>query len=1039
VEVTGTATSNRIYIYLNGAGEWLIDQIVVTPAAGGADIMENGSFDPDDTGWSKTGNHSGSYRTALDYHHGSGCERIVATAAGGGSTNSLNRYSTGMTTGQSYTISFWVKYLSGATTMTLRLSGSGISTTVTADGWQAVTLPSAPAVGTEVYFNSGSPGEDNSRLTDYVPPFVNGDDMKHSPKRPTSADPVTITARVTGTDSLTAVTLDYQVYTGAYQSPSLTQSVAMYDDGLHGDGLAGDGRYGVTIPARSSRSLVRYRVTVTDTNSQSWTYPDAWEPNPNRAYFVYDGEYDTNLPVYFLIAPQATWDYLYSNIWTHDYQEATLVVDGIVYDHVGLHLKGMGWRVHPKKSYKIAFNKTEYLRDMSRIDLAMHVPVVQKLSHDLFAKVGQVNLGTEMVRMYRNGTFYGVYMAEEAPNSSWLPRHGMDGAGEVFKASCLPYPNWPSTPPERYVADLDYYADASVYPQMYEKKSDEFGSYDTLIDLCDKVANTPESQIAAVLEDEVELEKWLYNWAVHVAGFNNDLIGQNFFVIKPAEPDAKWMLQCFDFTGMFAWLGTSQGDPGGYTQNPYTYANKWQVRCYQNPVLKQRFLRILADVLDRYMTISQVHALVDEYYNFTLQDRTDEMNIRTEWNGGVGPFVMTEARRDAIKTFYTNRWNWLKNIWLPSQGYTPPANAHPTIALGNAYWSDNGLRVDWQYADAEGDDCTVDLYWTDRKWSGMVPIPGARDIPAAAGQFTADAKLPDNEFLDRGIYIHAVIRDDQSELPGHDTSDRVAIVETCQQIWQNNLGMDFDFNQDCYIDADDLAVMSEYWLSSGEIMWDVSADFSASQNPSGVWSYGWGADLTDFTLYDKTYYNTGIYSPFWYYHTDGLTKGPFVWENMLFWSYGIAPGKVAQHPRSDLWAKIRWTSPMEGMISVIGTIGQGGGKAGDLWIVKNGTDVLFSRDETAVNETVNLTMESAVPVSIGTTIDFVHGAGDAFSSNMEHKSFDIQIGAGQWLCDGTGSFAMDANQDCFINLADLAALVSDWLLCNDPQDNDCSF
>jgi hypothetical protein len=413
------------------------------------------------------------------------------------------------------------------------------------------------------------------------------------------------------------------------------------------------------------------------------------------------------------------------------------------------------------------------------------------------------------------------------------------------------------------------------------------------------------------------------------------------------------------------------------------------------------------------------------------------MTIRTEWNVWPGPFVMNEVRRDAIKTFYTNRWSWLKNTWLPSQGYTPPANAHPTISLGNAYWSENGIQVDWQFADAEGDNCSVELYWTDMKWALMVPIPGAMNIPAANGKFNADIKIPADEFMDRGIYIHAVIRDDQSDLEGHDTSDLVMVVETCPQIWQYDLGLSHDFNQDCYVDTTDLAVLSDNWLSSGEILWDSSADFSTTQNPSGAWSYGWGAGLNDFTAYDKTYYHSGQRSTYWYYHTNGYTSGPFLWKNEIFWVYGIPPGKISQFPSNSLLSKLRWTSPLDGFVSVTGTIGKGSSAAGDLWIVKDGTEELYYREETNIDESVDLSLNNAVSVNIGTTIDFVHGAGDSFS--LEYKSFDIKIGAGKWVCDGTGSFAMDDNQDCLINLEDFAAFTNQWMNCNDPANSSCSF
>ena len=48
---------------------------------------------------------------------------------------------------------------------------------------------------------------------------------------------------------------------------SAPQTVAMFDDGLHGDGAASDGVYGATIPAQSAGTTVSYTITATDSAS----------------------------------------------------------------------------------------------------------------------------------------------------------------------------------------------------------------------------------------------------------------------------------------------------------------------------------------------------------------------------------------------------------------------------------------------------------------------------------------------------------------------------------------------------------------------------------------------------------------------------------------------------------------------------------------------------------------------------------------------------------------------------------------------------
>ena len=87
---TGVATSSRLYLYLNDAGEILVDDISIK--YNGTEFIQNGDFTSNDDGWSKTGNHSSSIHISSDGYSALGCEKIIATAPGGSSANSLNRY-----------------------------------------------------------------------------------------------------------------------------------------------------------------------------------------------------------------------------------------------------------------------------------------------------------------------------------------------------------------------------------------------------------------------------------------------------------------------------------------------------------------------------------------------------------------------------------------------------------------------------------------------------------------------------------------------------------------------------------------------------------------------------------------------------------------------------------------------------------------------------------------------------------------------------------------------------------------------------------
>ncbi|MHC4565178.1 MAG: lamin tail domain-containing protein, partial [Planctomycetota bacterium] len=223
---------------------------------------------------------------------------------------------------------------------------------------------------------------------DNAPPHIR--QVKHSPRQPMSGETVEISAKVTDSDGVASVTLQYQIVEpGSYTSIADSQyrtnwtDVAMRDDGLGTDTEAGDDVYTAELPSslQRHRRLIRYRILIVDTRQLSLVVPYRDDPQPNFAYFVYDGvpawrgavrpgstaviEYGTDvmrsLPVYHLISRKpdvetATW---FEHYGGSDYKwYGTLVYDGRVYDHIQYRARGGVWRyAMGKNMWKFNFNR----------------------------------------------------------------------------------------------------------------------------------------------------------------------------------------------------------------------------------------------------------------------------------------------------------------------------------------------------------------------------------------------------------------------------------------------------------------------------------------------------------------------------------------------------------------------------------------------------------------------------------------------------------------------------------------------------------
>jgi hypothetical protein len=133
VSATGTASSSTVYIYLTAPGEVYVDDLMIVggnEAELGPNAVRDGDFESALTGaWVVSPNLSGSALESTIKHSGKNALHVVATAAGTTRASAIYQdISPALASGAAYTLSFY--YLPGTndTSLTVRLSGSGINT-----------------------------------------------------------------------------------------------------------------------------------------------------------------------------------------------------------------------------------------------------------------------------------------------------------------------------------------------------------------------------------------------------------------------------------------------------------------------------------------------------------------------------------------------------------------------------------------------------------------------------------------------------------------------------------------------------------------------------------------------------------------------------------------------------------------------------------------------------------------------------------------------------------------------------------------------
>jgi hypothetical protein len=316
---------------------------------------------------------------------------------------------------------------------------------------------------------SPTPGAQNVVWSENIPPHIR--QVNHLPSRPRSGQPVAITAKVTDPDGVQSVVLSYQVVSpGAYITlrdaayETNWATVDMHDDGQNGDVRANDGTYTVELPATEQvhRTLVRYRIFVMDGLGDSVTVPYADDPQPNFAYFVYDGvpawhgairpdatgdmgevvEYGSevlqSLPVYHLIAKkQDVLDAFYmpgavkGQYWGSDYPWlGTMVYDGKVYDHITFRARGGVWRYSMGKNMpKFDFKRGHYFEAHDDYGRA-YGTTWDKMNFSACIQQGDYQHRGEQ-GMFEAAAFKLFnLMGCEAPNTNWLHFRVVDEADE---------------------------------------------------------------------------------------------------------------------------------------------------------------------------------------------------------------------------------------------------------------------------------------------------------------------------------------------------------------------------------------------------------------------------------------------------------------------------------------------------------------------------------------------------------------------------------------------------------------------------------
>ena len=531
VSVSGTATSSRIYIYIQEAGQYLIDNIsLVDTREPDTNLVPGGSFDDGIGDWDPRGNHSGSRwsRAAGGERFDEPSLHLVSTGRGSGSANSVRLdlpVDLDRSAAVTHTLSFSYLQLSGGDTLTARLS---VSTASRGVFWQRGGGGGGVA----------TPGELNVVARDCLPPFVSN--LNRWPREPTSADSTTITARVRGEPTEVKLVTSLS---GA------NRELEMFDDGVSNDGAAGDGVYGVDIPAQPHNTVVTFKVEARS-GCGLRVFPPRTDTEDVYGYYVNDNQPDSPLPIITFITPSAN-----GRSWLSGsgraYRRFSIASRGDIFHQAQIRRRGGSVYGATKPFLKVKMNKGHLFFGKKRFNLQSlwtdKALVRETMAWRLFDEMDNPALSHEFFRIHANGSYHALYAVMENPEERWLDRVGLNADGNLYKAT----------------------ASREERNGTYEKKTNQHEDYSDLRTFLNALHDTPRNQLTDFFLEKTEPDTLIDYQAGQVLINNRDYPHKNHYLYHDLESD-RWIATGWDLDLCYGkrWDGGNGGVYNDRMDNP---------------------------------------------------------------------------------------------------------------------------------------------------------------------------------------------------------------------------------------------------------------------------------------------------------------------------------------------------------------------------------------------------------------------------------------------------------------------------------------
>lgn len=410
-----------------------------------------------------------------------------------------------------------------------------------------------------------------------------------------------------------------------------------------------------TSPVRDGRGEVTLRFSEPGNYVLSLSLA-----NDLRVGTVEVASYAPRLPIWRLNVDSIAFDDMLDNSHERIKIDGQVEVAGVVHA-TELRVHGGASRGFPKKSLRfgldgegLADGETEVILRAEYNDKSM---LRTFLGYELFRSGTLLPTPeTEFIHLRVNDRYYGLMHHVDRIDRRFLSNNGLKVDGNLYEAD----------PPSELAVpggNLSILPAVEDYYRTYQWHAGP-GAWEDLIHLIESTLILPDRAFDLVVPGEVDLDSYLAYLAMMAVVQNHEHIRKNFYIYRDPEGDGRWQLFPWDLDLTLGHLWSEVDDVlderlisdadlfvGEYAPERFGYFNQLADRVLKRPVLRERFLDLVAFMLD--------HSFTDAF----LKARLDYVLCLIE------PDLLADKRKRVTNGEYLSRVEELRIFWRDRRTY----------------------------------------------------------------------------------------------------------------------------------------------------------------------------------------------------------------------------------------------------------------------------------------------------------------------------------------------------------------------------------